>query len=96
MSVFIKLIFLAVACGPIFSEAVELTQVQADELVKLVDERQRNYGDYKSLVFVKETEKKKEPRLFQAMVYRRDGDDKFMILFTKPKEEAPVIIEANA
>jgi|JI8StandDraft_1071087.scaffolds.fasta_scaffold56825_2 hypothetical protein len=66
----------------------ELTQAQADEIVKLVDDRQRNSGDYKSLVFVKETEKNKEPRLFQAMVYRRDGDDKFMILFTKPKEEA--------
>lgn len=66
----------------------ELTQVQTDELVKLVDEKQRNSGDYKSLAFVKETEKKKEPRLYQAMVYRRDEDDKFMILFTKPKEEA--------
>lgn len=66
----------------------ELTQTQADEIIKLVDDRQRNSGDYKSLVFVKETEKTKEPRLFQAMVYRRDEDDKFMILFTKPKEEA--------
>lgn len=66
----------------------ELNQAQADDIIKLVDDRQRNSGDYKSLVFVKETERKKEPRLFQAMVYRRDADDKFMILFTKPKEEA--------
>lgn len=65
-----------------------LTQEQADAVIKEVDDRQRNSGDYKSLVFVKETEKKKEPRLFQAVVYRRDDDDKFMILFTKPKEEA--------
>lgn len=65
-----------------------LSQAQTDEIIKIVDERQRNSGDYRSLVFVKETERKKEPRLFQAMVYRRDVDDKFMILFTKPKEEA--------
>lgn len=70
------------------TKKVELTQAQADDIIKLVDDRQRNSGDYKSLVFVKETEKNKEPRLFQAMVYRRDEDDKFMILFTKPKEEA--------
>jgi outer membrane lipoprotein-sorting protein len=65
-----------------------MTQEQADAAIKEVDERQRNSGDYKSLSFVKETERKKEPRLFQAMVYRRDDDDKFMILFVKPKEEA--------
>ncbi len=65
-----------------------ITQEQADALIKEVDERQRNSGDYKSLCIVKETERKKEPRLFQAVVYRRDEDNKFMILFTKPKEEA--------
>lgn len=66
----------------------KMSAAQADEIIKLVDEKQRNSGDYKSLCFVKETEKGKEPRLFQALVYRRDDDDKFMILFTKPKEEA--------
>jgi outer membrane lipoprotein-sorting protein len=65
-----------------------LTQAQALEWIKLVDDRQRNAGDYTSLVYVKETEKKKEPRVFQAVVYRRDSDDKFLILFTKPKEES--------
>lgn len=70
------------------AEAGALSQKEVDELVKVVDDRQRNTGDYSSLGFVKETEKGKEPRLFQAMIYRRDDDDKFMILFTKPKEEA--------
>jgi outer membrane lipoprotein-sorting protein len=65
-----------------------LTEAQSLEVIKLVDDRQRNSGDYTSLVYVKETEKKKDPRVFQAMVYRRDKDDKFLILFTKPKEEA--------
>ena len=69
-------------------QAAPLKPQEALELVKLVDERQRNSGDYTSLCYVKETERKLEPKVFQAVVYRRDADDKFMILFTKPKEEA--------
>lgn len=82
--------FIIMLFGIWISSAAEpaLTQPQVDELVKLVDERQQNSGDYKATSFVKETEKGKEPRLFQALVYRQDLEDKFMILFTKPKEEA--------
>jgi outer membrane lipoprotein-sorting protein len=69
-------------------QAAPLKPQEALDLVKLVDERQRNSGDYTSLCYVKETERKLEPKVFQAVVYRRDADDKFMILFTKPKEEA--------
>jgi outer membrane lipoprotein-sorting protein len=68
--------------------AAPLNAAETNELVKLVDEKQRNSGDYTSLSYVKETERKLEPKVFQAVVYRRDADDKFMILFTKPKEEA--------
>ncbi len=64
------------------------TDQQAMEVIRVVDERQRNTGDYQSLCYVKETERNKEPKVYQALVYRRDTDDKFMILFTKPKEEA--------
>lgn len=64
------------------------TDQKAQEMVRVVDDRQRNSGDYKAVAFVKETEKNKEPKLFQTMVYRRDTDNKFMIHFTKPKEEA--------
>jgi outer membrane lipoprotein-sorting protein len=70
------------------AQATPLKPQEALDLVKLVDERQRNSGDYTSLCYVKETERKLEPKVFQAVVYRRDADDKFMILFTKPKEEA--------
>jgi len=74
--------------GSALTAAKPLSQTETNELVKLVDERQRNSGDYTSLAYVKETERKQEPKVFQAVVYRRDADDKFMILFTKPKEEA--------
>lgn len=61
---------------------------KAQELVKIVDDKQRNSGDYKATAFLKEVEKGKEPKLLQSTIYRRDEDDKFMMLFTKPKEEA--------
>ncbi|MBI4403689.1 MAG: outer membrane lipoprotein-sorting protein, partial [Deltaproteobacteria bacterium] len=64
------------------------TDIRALEVIKILDGRQRNTGDYKALCFVKETEKGKEPKVFQVVVYRRDNDDKFAMLFTKPKEEA--------
>lgn len=74
--------------GIIPAQAAPLSAAEALALVKLVDERQRNSGDYTALAFMKETEKNKEPRVFQSVVYRRDADDKFMILISKPKEEA--------
>lgn len=82
-------VWVCLVAVPSWVRAAEgLTQAQALNIVKLVDDRQRNSGDYTSLAYVKETEKKKDPRVFQAMVYRRDEDNKFLILFTKPKEEA--------
>lgn len=62
--------------------------VKALEIVKVLDERARNFGDYKTTALIKETEKNKEPRLMQSTVYRRDQENKFMILFNKPKEES--------
>jgi outer membrane lipoprotein-sorting protein len=83
----VALMALGIANGDAIA-ADQFDDAKALELVKLVDERQRNSGDYQSLCYVKENERNKEPKVFQAVVYRRDKDDKFMILFTKPKEEA--------
>ncbi|HVJ66149.1 MAG TPA: outer membrane lipoprotein-sorting protein [Bdellovibrionota bacterium] len=79
---------LALALISAVAQAAPLNPQQTAELIKLVDDRQRNSGDYQSVAYIRETEKKKEPKVFQAVVYRRDADDKFIILFTKPKEEA--------
>ena len=68
--------------------AGQFTDTEAQATIKVLDERQRNAGDYKSLCFVKETERDKEPKVFQVVVYRRDQDNKTIILFTKPKEDA--------
>jgi len=68
--------------------ALALDQKQTTELIALVDDRQRNTGDYGSTVFIDQKEKDGTSKAFEARVYRRDGDDKWMLLFTKPKAEA--------
>ncbi len=65
-----------------------LTTEQMVDLLKVVDDRQRNSGDYKSLAYIEQREKDKELMVYEAVVYRRDADDRFMILFTRPKAEA--------
>lgn len=56
-------------------------------LVK-VDDKQKNTGDYKSQVYIEETEKGKSTRVLEATVFRRDEQDKWMLIFSKPSTEA--------
>lgn len=68
--------------------ALAISDQEVRELVKLVDTRQRNVGDYASVVFIDQKTKDGATKAFEARVYRRDADEKLMILFTKPKAEA--------
>lgn len=68
--------------------AFALKDNELQQLVSEIDDRQRNSGDYKSVVFIEQTEKGKVTQAFEATVFRRDADDKWMLLFTKPKSEA--------
>ena len=56
------------------------------ENVKVI--RQANSGDYRSVAYLEQKEKGKADTAFEIVFYRRDADDKLMILFTKPKNEA--------
>lgn len=58
------------------------------KLVQEIDDRQRNSGDYKALVYLERKEKDKSDLIYQLVVYRRDANDKLMMLFLKPKAEA--------
>ena len=58
------------------------------QVLSTIDDRQRNSGDYRALVYLEQKEKDKTDVVREALVYRRDADDKLMILFTKPKTEA--------
>jgi outer membrane lipoprotein-sorting protein len=55
------------------------------DLLKVVDDRQRNQGDWRSNVYIEQKEKDKVAVVYEALVFRRSADQKFMILFTKPK-----------
>jgi len=70
---------------------VALAAPSSDEMVQMlrvVDDRQQNNGDWRSLVYIEQKEKDKSDLAYQAAVYRRDLDDKLVILFVKPQSEA--------
>jgi outer membrane lipoprotein-sorting protein len=75
------------ATAPLSAHA-ELNAEETHKVLVELDDKQRNSGDYKALVFIEEKEKDKNDLVYEAVVYRRDADDKLMILFLKPKSEA--------
>lgn len=68
--------------------AAEMSTADMVSLLEELDERQTNNGDSKTLAYVQQKEKGKADVVFELVFYRRDLDDKFMILFLKPKAEA--------
>lgn len=67
--------------------ALALDKPEMMKLLSEIDDRQRNGGDYKSLIYLEQKEKDKADVVREVLVYRRDADDKLMLLFTKPKSE---------
>jgi hypothetical protein len=65
-----------------------LTDAELAAVVREVDERQRNQGDWKALCYMEQKERDKTDVVYELLVYRRDADDKQMFLFTKPRSEA--------
>ncbi|MGA9521951.1 MAG: outer membrane lipoprotein-sorting protein [Myxococcaceae bacterium] len=81
---------LAVVVGALLVAPQAQAALDAEAMKKLletVDNRQRNGGDYKALVYMEQKEKDKTDVVREALIYRRDADDKLMILFAKPKTE---------
>ncbi len=84
-----KIIGAALALTLLLPEAAwALDQKKVDAIVKELDDRQRNSGDYKALCYIEQKERGKNDLVYQGVFYRRDEDDKLMILFLKPKSEA--------
>src|SRR5271163_1647116 len=65
-----------------------LTKEKMVDILKGIDQRIKSGGDYKALVYLEQHQKDKPDLAQEALVYRRDADQKLMILFTKPKTEA--------
>jgi Outer membrane lipoprotein-sorting protein len=76
----------AVLLAPAAARA--LTDAELAKVIREIDERQRNQGDWKALCYMEQKEKDKTDVVYELLVYRRDADDKQMFLFTKPRSEA--------
>ena len=74
--------------GLLAGPARAMTDAELASIVKIIDDRQRNSGDWKALCWMEAKEKGKTDVVYELLVYRRDADDKQMFLFTKPKAEA--------
>src|SRR4051812_17312289 len=57
------------------------------DILKGIDQRIKSPGDYKALFYLEQKEKDKPDVVREGLAYRRDTDEKLMILFTKPKTE---------
>lgn len=69
------------------SGAAGPTPEELKALLVEIDDRQRNGGDYKALAYIEQKEKDKADVVRELVIYRRDTDDKLMLLFVKPKSE---------
>lgn len=65
-----------------------LSQEKVDKLVQNIDAQSEFHSDFQASVFLQQKDREKGDRIFQAAVYRRDKDNRFMMLFVKPKAEA--------
>jgi outer membrane lipoprotein-sorting protein len=65
-----------------------MTKDQMIELLKVVDARQNSNGDWRASAYLEQKEKDKVDVVYETEYYRRSEDQKFMILFTKPKSSA--------
>ena len=74
--------------GGVAAAAETLPKDKMVELLRGIDQRIRSSGDYKALFYLEQREKDKPDIVREGLAYRRDSDEKLMILFTKPKTEA--------
>ena len=65
--------------------AAASSKAELVEILKAVDERQSNQGDWRSFVYMEQKEKDKVDVAYEALVFRRSQDQRFILLFTKPK-----------
>jgi hypothetical protein len=73
---------------PVRRAEAALSTPEMVELLKAVDDRQKNNGDWRAGAYLEQKEKDKVDVVYETEYYRRSQDQKFMILFTKPKSSA--------
>jgi hypothetical protein len=83
-----RLLILLVAILAVRTASAAPTPADLVAMLRTVDDRQRNSGDYEATVYLEQKEKGKSDLVYQAQVYRRDASDKLVIYFTRPQAEA--------
>ena len=68
--------------------AAALSQAETDAVIKEIDLRQHQQGDFKERVYIERKERNKNDTVFEAVVYRRGESNKLVILFEQPKDQA--------
>jgi hypothetical protein len=82
--------FAALTLSVLLSTSTSAAPSEAElvTMLKVIDDRQQNTGDYRSTAYLEQKERGKADTAFEVSFFRRDADDKLMILFSKPKTEA--------
>jgi len=83
-----KRIALAVLLVALAPPARALTQPEALGVVRTLDERTHNNGDFTGLCYLEQKEKDKSDVVYELVYYRRSEGQRLLMLFTKPKSEA--------
>lgn len=83
-----KRIALAVLLVALAPPARALTQPEAMAIVRTLDERTHNNGDFTGLCYLEQKEKDKSDVVYELVYYRRSEGQRLLMLFTKPKSEA--------
>ncbi len=65
-----------------------MSQTEMVALLKRLDERQQNGGDYRMLAYLEQKQSGKDMLAYEMTIYRRDEHDQLVMLFQKPKLEA--------
>src|SRR5580698_444688 len=74
--------------GPARPALAALSGPEMVELLKVVDNRQNSNGDWRAAAYLEQKEKDKVDTVYETEYFRRSADQKFMIIFTKPKSSA--------
>ena len=82
-----RFLLLALALLAVPLAALPLGQEETDKIIRTIDERERNSGDWKALVYMEAKEKDKTDVVYELVVYRRDKERKLLFLFLEPKTE---------
>jgi len=77
------ILFLALI--PLRAAQAAMDKSQLVDLLKAVDDRQKNSGDWRANSYIEQKEEGKIDVVYDATYMRRSQDQKFLILFNKPK-----------